>query len=192
MGLEEIVAEINKRKELEVSKIISEARSEANRIIAEANAKSSEDSKGIISKAELEASQSRAREQSKANIEAKRILYESLSNKLAEAEALLQGNLSEYKATDGYKALLLKLYSNATEALGKDSRIYVAEEDMSIIKKKFPKAKLNAAHEGFSFGLYAESADGKMTMDYGIESIIARSKEGFYSRLIKAINGKND
>jgi len=192
MGLEEIISEINKRKDLEVSKILSDARAEASRKIEEAKVQSSKESKEILSKAEFEATQIKAREQSKANIEAKRILYEALSEKLLEAESVLHSDISEYKSTEGYKALLLKLYSNAVDALGKDCKVYVAEDDMPIIKKKFPKAKLNAAADGFTFGLYAESADGKMVVDYGLENIILRSKDKFYSRLIKAINGKND
>ncbi|MCL4387881.1 V-type ATP synthase subunit E family protein [Candidatus Marsarchaeota archaeon] len=192
MGLEEIVAGIDKRKEQETSKLLSEARAEADRIMNEAKEKASSESKGIISKAEFEASQIKAREQSKANLEAKRLLYGSMSDKLSAAEAELRASISEYKNTEDYKALVLKLYSNALDALGNDCEVHAAKDDMQLIKKKFPKAKLYEAQEGFAFGLYANSSDGKMVIDYGLDSILSKVKDGFYSRLIKAINGKND
>ncbi|MEM0154281.1 MAG: V-type ATP synthase subunit E family protein [Methanothrix sp.] len=192
MGLEEIVAGIEKRKELETSKLLSEAKAEANRIMNEAKAKAALESNKIISKAEFEASQIKAREQSKANLEAKRIFYSAIADKLSAAEAELKASIAEYKATDDYRALILKLYSNALDALGKDCEVYVSKDDIPTIKKKFPKAKLMEARENFTFGLYANSSDGKLVIDYGLNNILSKVRDGFYSRLIKAINGKND
>jgi vacuolar-type H+-ATPase subunit E/Vma4 len=192
MGLEEIVAGIEKRKEQETSKLLSEARAEADKIIKDAKARAASESKETISRAEFEASQIKAREQSKANIEAKRILYSSMAEKLSAAEAELRASISEYKNTDDYKALILKLCSNALDALGADCEVHAAKDDMQLIKKKFPKAKLSEAPEGFAFGLYANSSDGKMAIDYGLDSMLSKVRDGFYSRLIKVINGKND
>ncbi|MEM0149519.1 MAG: V-type ATP synthase subunit E family protein [Candidatus Micrarchaeaceae archaeon] len=192
MGLEEIVAGIEKRKELETSKLLSEAKAEADRIMGEAKEKAALESREILSKAEFEASQIKAREQSKASLEAKRMLYGAIAGKLSSAEAELRASIAEYKATDDYKALILKLYSNALDALGKDCEVHAPKDDMPTIKKKFPKAKLLEAREDFIFGLYANSSDGKLVIDYGLDNILSKVRDGFYSRLIKAINGKND
>ncbi|MCL4404791.1 V-type ATP synthase subunit E family protein [Candidatus Marsarchaeota archaeon] len=192
MGLEEIVAEINKRKELEVSKILSDARSEASKIIDAAKQKAAEEYKELTSKAEFEAAQIKAREQSKANIEAKRLLYNAISEKLSSAEALLRENIGEYKQGDTYAALIEKLANNCLEELGYDCTIYASADDIKALKKKFPKANLKQADGDLDFGVYAISSDGKRVIDYGLESIMHASRGAFYSRLLKAINGKHD
>lgn len=192
MSIEGLISEINKRKELEVSKILSDAREEASKIRDKAKHDALEEYNSIIAKAESEAHQIDVREHSKAIIEAKHLMYDAISAKLADAEAKLQNGIYKYKKTESYAALLSKLYSKAIETLGKDCSVYVAKDDIPLIKKKGAKTNISEAPSSFYFGLYAQSADGKRVLDYGFSGIMSLAKNSFYSKLLKAINGSNE
>ncbi len=187
MGLEEIIADINKRKDLEVSKILGEARAQATKIVESAKQSSDKTYKEALARAELEAKQIMAREQSKANIEAKRMMYSAIFDKLSESEKLLRENMEDYKAGKDYPKLMLKLCAHSIDGLGKDCTIYVPKGDISIVKKKFPKANIVEAPDNFAFGLYASSADGKKEINYGLDAVIGIIKDALFSRLMEAL-----
>ncbi len=190
MGLEDILSEIEKKRELEVAKTLNDAKAQAAKIIEEAKADAASKSAASLDKAEFEAKQITARELSKANIEAKRLYYDALSQKLDSAYSMLMQDISEYRNSDQYKKLLQKLYDYAITTLGPDADVIARKEDIAVIRKAHPKAKITEADASFLGGLVAQSKDGRIELDYNMETIMQSIMPKLYSKFLALINDK--
>lgn len=189
MGLEEIIDDIEKKKQLETDRLIGDARAQASEIIKAAKDAASKKSKEILDAADLEAKQIKARELSKANIEAKRLVYSAMQESLDNAYKELRKNIASYLKSSQYKALLLKLYNTALDEIGEGCTVYVRKDDVQALEGLKRKAKILDAGSAFAGGLIAVSADGKKELDYSMDRILEIIKPRMYSKLLKLITG---
>ncbi len=192
MGLDEILANIEKETDESVRRIMSDADGQAERIIGEADAVAKKHSQSMEAKARNDANQLVAREVSKASIASKMAYYEEVDRRVGAALDGIAEGLKDYVKSQEYKKLLASLAEKARLELGSDCTMLVQRSDAEALKHDKKDAAIGIAEERFSGGLKASSADGKREVDYTLETLLERLRDKVAIHLLGQIRGMEE
>lgn len=183
MPLEDILQEVEKRKEQEIRKISdeykskidsanSEVENQLRKLEAKYAKKTEDDSRGL-----------RERELELAKMEAKGLEREKVSqlmnNALQRADFFMK-NIAE---TEQYKAILKKMVNLSLEVLGPNCIVSARKEDLSFLQdmNRIRIAKTYIKEPG----IIVESSDGSRELDLRINTIMEDLKERISLELVK-------
>ncbi len=186
MGLEEILANIERDTKAKMSQIAVEAENNAKRETEEAQKRAEAYNRHMEQKAQGDSSRLLARELSRANIEARRIYGEALESTINSTLDEVRESLNDYAKGADYPGLLNKLAKAAYDELGSDCMLYLQKRDLpklKVAKGIDPKE----SKEEFSGGLKAVSKDGRLSIDYTLENLFSMVKEDIAVQILKMI-----
>jgi vacuolar-type H+-ATPase subunit E/Vma4 len=186
MGLEEILANIERDTKAKVAQIAEEAEKAAEREKQEAEKRADTYNKHMQQKAQSDTSRLLSRELSRANIEARKIYSEALEGTINRTLDSVRESLEDYAESADYPVLLNKLAQSASKELGGDCIIYVQKRDMPKLKKG-KGADPQEAKEEFIGGLKGVSKDGKLSTDYTLENIFSQIREDMAVQILGMI-----
>ena len=187
MGLEEIISNIDKDTKAKVASVLDEAAKETQRIREDAKKRADGNSAAMRYKAQSDAYRLVARELSRANIESRKIYQEALTGVIDGTLDSLYGALGEFVKTSEYATMLGKLEKQARKELGDNCTVYVQKTDSIRFKGA---ANVKETKDKFIGGLVATSSDGRMSVDYTLESIFQGLREDMAIQILKQINNK--
>lgn len=183
MPLEDILQEVEKRKEQEIKSISEEYKSKIDSVNSDLQKEIGHIESYYSKKTEDDTRALRDRELELARMEAKNLAREKVSklmNKAFERADFFLRNISETKE---YSRILKKMISLSTETLGADCVIHARKEDISFLqdmnKIKIAKANISVP------GIIAESSDGSKELNLTISTIMEDLKEKISLELIK-------
>jgi vacuolar-type H+-ATPase subunit E/Vma4 len=171
MGLEEIIAQVNKEADSKAKEILEQAQADALKIIDNAKEEASQflkEQKGVTDK---DAERFVLRETSKAETEAKSVYRAAVGETLDYSFLLLSTELKAFTLTDDYTNLLKKLVGIAVSYLGSGCVINARKEDIKRIGSQ-PSATIKELKEKTAGGIKCVSEDGKKSVDFTLESIV--------------------
>ncbi len=192
MGLEHIIKSISKDKEEALSAIRKNTEVRKREIEKEKNIRLDKIKEESKKRAIYEADSINKREHSKALIAAREVYRKAIEDEINNAFDGLRKKLPEFLSSEDYAKVLKGMVNKATEELGDDCIIEARKEDINAIKKQAKKASIKEAD--IAGGIIADSKDGKMHIDYSIESILsemnAELSREFYSIIAGSKNTK--
>ncbi|MCL4399497.1 V-type ATP synthase subunit E [Candidatus Parvarchaeota archaeon] len=186
MGLEQIVSDIQREGESKLKEISEETKKKVNEILSKADS----DSVEIINSAKEEASRrseniiSIGKAETESVVEGMR--RDAENNILKQTKSLIE--LKNFVRTEDYKRLLLKLVDSASQILGKDAKLYVNKSDLPALSSRHENVR--KSEKEMIGGVYAESKDGKMSIDDSLETIFSSLDGEISSRILKKIRPK--
>jgi vacuolar-type H+-ATPase subunit E/Vma4 len=186
MGLEEIVARIEKETELKVKKTLDDAGLKSNSIIEDAKKQAQKYTLEKISAAKEAADTALSKASSKANVEGAQIYQKALNNSIESAIGEIRKQIASYTESDDYKRLLARLSESASKELGEGCIIMMRKQDMEMIKP-IHGASIQQAKEAFEGGIIAYSSDGKRSMDYRLGRILDSIKGKVAVEVLKKV-----
>ncbi len=192
MGLEDVLDDIQKRKEETIDQISRETESEIGKIIQAAKAEAASITKGAKERAKDESKQITTRILSRANIEGRMLLNNTMNERVEEAVSELVKNIDAYRKSGSYRKLLVSLSQKALDQLGPGSALYSRGDDVEYLKKSFPKIRVEQIDRDILGGVVAVSDGGRREIDYSLENIIDAVKDDFASQVLKSIGGLDD
>ena len=192
MGLEDVLDDIQKRKEETIDQISRETESEIGKIIQAAKAEAASITKGAKERAKDESKQITTRILSRANIEGRMLLNNTMNERVEEAVSELVKNIDAYRKSGSYRKLLVSLSQKALDQLGPGSALYSRGDDVEYLKKSFPKIRVEQIDRDILGGVVAVSDGGGREIDYSLENIIDAVKDDFASQVLKSIGGLDD
>jgi vacuolar-type H+-ATPase subunit E/Vma4 len=184
MSLERLVEEIRVRAEEELRSEQARLHSEAGRIAADRDRRIAEVQKESKRLTELETHRERAQKIAAARLAARKLAYEArerqMGDALAQSRTLLQG----YTKDPEYPQVLKRMFSMATDQLGKTVRIYGRSEDASVLKsvggKNFDDRKAPILG-----GLIAETPDGNRRLNLSFDELLRLREDRLRDLLAK-------
>ncbi len=181
MGLEKIAEHIEKETDTKIKRIILEAQVKANQEIKSANAAADLIMKEAGEKAVVLAAEKTNIEKAKTNVEKMKIIKTAVSEAFKESINSLYKSEDKFSKTKEYDKLMPLLIKEAKKSLGDDAVIYVNKEDLEKFGKKEKNLKI---YKKKIFGVYAESNDGKLSIDMSISRLIQEMEDKIAQRVI--------
>ena len=181
MGLEKIAEHIEKETDTKVKKIVLEAQLKANYIMRDADERSKKIMDEATKRARILREEKKEIERAKINVEKSSILKKALSYAFEDSMSNLYKAEEEFSKTKDYERLMSILIKDAKKTLGEDATIFFNKRDLETIGKKEKNAKL---YNKKIFGVYAESKDGKLSMDLSLNKIIQQLEEKIAKKVI--------
>ncbi len=183
MPLEDILQEVEKRKDQEIKKISDEYKSRIDSVNSEVEKELLRLEADYAKKTEDDSRALRERELELAKMEAKGLEREKISqlmnNALQRADFFLK-NIAETKQ---YSQILKKMVNLSMEVLGEGCVIRARKEDLSFLQdmNRIRIAKTHIREPG----IIAESSDGSRELDLTISTIMEDLKEKISLELVK-------
>ncbi len=191
MGLEDILDDIQKRKEENIDQISRETEDEIGKIIQAAKAEAASIAKDTKERAKEESSQIITKAVSRANIEGRMLFNKATNEKVEEAIKGVMNSVERYRKSDSYRKLLVTLSQKALNQLGPNSIVYSRKDDLEYLKRALPKVSIEPIDHDITGGVVVVSNDGRMEIDYSLENIIEDMKDSFASQMLKIIGGSD-
>jgi vacuolar-type H+-ATPase subunit E/Vma4 len=184
MSLEKIAEHIEKETDIKIKKTILEAQMKANSTARETNEKVEKIIKEANEKASILAEEKRNMERAKTNVEKTKILKNAVSDAFKKSIDNLYKSEDKFSKGGEYERLVTMLIKEAKKGLGDDAVIYMNKEDYEKFSKKEKNVK---PYKKRIFGIYAESKDGKLSIDLSINKIIQRLEEKIAAKLLSRL-----
>ena len=185
MGLEKIFDQIKKETDLKIKNILDEAQSKADQILKEADVSAQNITKKAKVDADAEIENKSAMEKARLKIESEAVVKRAIDSAFNQSISLLRSSIKEIKSTDLYDKLLKNIVDSALKSLGEDAKIYVLKEDIPRLQKK-PK-QLKVSPKKMEGGIYAESADGKKSLDLSLENLLRELNDEISEEVLSKI-----
>ena len=182
MSLEKIAEHIEKETDTKIKKMIIEAQIKANQSANEADKKAEEILKEAKDKTKAIVSEKEEIEKAKINVEKNQIMKKAISSAFKESMNNLYSSESKFSKTAEYEKLMDILIKEAKKRIGKDAILFMNKEDLQIFGKKEKNTKLMKKK---IFGIYAESPDGKFSIDLSLDKVIQSLEEKIAKRVIE-------
>jgi vacuolar-type H+-ATPase subunit E/Vma4 len=186
MGLEEIVARIEKDTELKVKKTLDDAGLKSQSIMDDAKKQAQDYLSGKLSAASEAAEMLVSKASSKADVEGAQIYQMALNNSIEKSIEDIRKQLAVYAKSEDYKRLLAKLSEAASKELGEGCIIMARKQDMVMIKP-MQGVSVEQAKEAFSGGIVAYSADRKRSIDYTLDKLLDSIKDRVAVEILKRV-----
>jgi vacuolar-type H+-ATPase subunit E/Vma4 len=184
MSLEKIAEHIEKETDTKVKKMIIEAQIKANQSTNEADKKVEDILKAAKERAKVLADEKEEVEKAKINVEKNQIIKKAVSSAFKESMNNLYSSEAEFSKTKEYEKLMNILIKEAKKQIGENTVIFMNKEDLQTFGKKEKNAKLTKRK---IFGIYAESPDGKFSIDLSLDKIIQSMEEKIAKRVIEKL-----
>jgi vacuolar-type H+-ATPase subunit E/Vma4 len=181
MSLEKIAEHIEKETDTKVKRIVLEAQVKANSEINAAAKKADEIVKEAAERLNVLSEEKRNIERAKTNVERMNILKTAISDAFKESINNLYKAEDKFSKTKEYDKLLSVLIEEAKKSIGNDANIYLNKDDIKKLERKEKNLKV---YDKNIFGIYAESKDGKISMDMSINKIIQSMEEKIARKVI--------
>lgn len=177
MPLKDILQEVEKRKENEISKISQEYKEKLDSISSRKDNEIKELESRYKARTEDDIKALTERETLLAEMEAKSLERDRVSEVLDKALEKAGFFVSNIADSGEYHKILTKMVNLATETLGDDCVVYARKKDLSFLQdmNRIKVAKKNISEPG----IIAESADGSRELDLTVSTIL----EGLRERL---------
>lgn len=183
MPLEEILQEVEKRKEQEIKRISEEYKSKIDSVNSDLEHELNNLESHYEKKTEDDSRALRDRELELARMEAKNLAREKVSQLMQNAFERADFFLRNISDTKEYSGILKKMVSLSTEILGGDCVIRARKEDVSFLQDmntiKIAKGHIKEP------GIIAESSDGSRELNLTIGTIMDDLREKISLELIK-------
>jgi vacuolar-type H+-ATPase subunit E/Vma4 len=162
----------------EAGRIIEEASLQASEEIRKAEAKAENENAVIIEKFKIELVRRRGEGMEETMLK-KRLGYYTVEKELIDGlySQVVSGFVS-FNRTDSYREMLREAEKRVSEILSKP-RIYLRREDAAVM----PHAK----ERSMSGGLYAESGDGNVIMDYSFDTFLKNGEESSKKEILRRV-----
>ncbi len=187
MSIEAVIQEIISEAEEEAKKIIENAKKEAERIRQEYEEKAEKirqemekETEEIIRKIEVKEIANAKLECKRKVAEAKNKVVVSVFNNIEEILAEITGKERE--------ALLKKLIDSCKKEMKDVKTLLCCEKDMDVVKKEFPKAKIEKTD--CKGGFIAVSSDESEIYDARFENLTSIYKNEIIKRIFEWLGGK--
>ncbi len=184
MSLEKIAEHIEKETDTKVKKMIIEAQIKANQSANEADKKAEEILKEAKDKTKAFISEKEEIEKAKINVEKNQIMKKAISSAFKESMNNLYSSESKFSETAEYEKLMNTLIKEAKKRIGEDAIIFMNKKDIETFGKNEKNAKLMKKK---MFGVYAESQDGKFSIDLSIDKVIQSLEEKIAKSVIEKL-----
>ncbi len=182
MSLEKIIEHIEKETDTNVKKIIVEAKLKANSLKDETDKEVEKKLKEAEIKTKELAEERQSVETAKINVEKDQIIKNAASEAFKNSMDILYDSLDDFSKTKEYEKLVGVLIKEAKKKLGENTIIFLNKEDMTKMDKKEKNIRLSKKK---IFGVYAESSDGKLSIDLTLNRIIQSLEEKLAQKIIK-------
>jgi len=190
MGVDKIKSKILEDAKAEANKIISEAEEEKAKILEKAKEEAEKRKAEILKKGEKEAEMTKSRIISEAKLEAKKKLLKAKEEIIEMAIKKLREELTKLPEQPDYKDKLIKLIKEGAVSLGggelvvrlnkkdmaliDDSTLWNLEKEIENITKKVTVLKKGEPVDIIG-GCIIETADGLKSLDNSLEAIFNRN-----------------
>lgn len=183
MPLEDILQEVEKRKEEEIERISREYKARIDSVNSEVEQELKDLEAFYAKKIDDDSRTLKERETQLAHMEAKGLAREKVSKLMQDALGRAEFFIRNISDTKEYKEILKKMVNLSVSTLGADCIIHARKEDHSLVKGagsvKLAGDSINSA------GIVAESADGNRELDLTIDTILGDIREKVSLELIK-------
>jgi vacuolar-type H+-ATPase subunit E/Vma4 len=171
MTLERLVAEIRARGEREVAEETQRLESEKARLLSERAARVRSLQTDLRSKAEAEARRERTQRVAGARMQARKLEYEAEERAMGTSLDSVRELLRGFVASNDYPAVLRRMYSVATDELGKDVRISGRAEDGASLRSLAGRS-FDPTPQPILGGLIAETPDGARRLVLSLDELL--------------------
>jgi vacuolar-type H+-ATPase subunit E/Vma4 len=171
MTLETLVEEIRRLGEAELVSIERSRATEAARIAAERERRVAEVRDQAARATELDVARERAQRLAAAKLESRKMLYEAREKRLEAAIGDTRTLLAEYTGSSAYPAVLRRMYSVATDALGKQLKVSGRADDAGLLAKVAGKS-FDPTPQPILGGLIAETPDGSRRLNLSFNELL--------------------
>jgi vacuolar-type H+-ATPase subunit E/Vma4 len=171
MSLESLVDEIRRRGEADLTAITSGRDADAAKIVAETNRRLEEVHSGSARATDAEVAHERAQRLAAAKLRARKLLYEAREKRLESALGETRTLLADYTRSAQYPAVLKRMVTAATDALGKPIRISGRSEDAALLAKAAGKS-FDPTPQSILGGLVAETPDGSRRLNLSFDELL--------------------
>jgi vacuolar-type H+-ATPase subunit E/Vma4 len=176
MGLEQLCAEIEAHSQSQASAIIKAAHEEAKRILDSAHSSAQRTLQEARREAEAFSAAEASSRLTATQLEASRRLVEAREEAVRQSLEQVWEYYSQMPRRAGYAAKLKEWAQKALDELGQSGAIlYANEADAEILRQAGFKVARKAIE--CAGGVRAETADGKIAVDYTLEEQFERKKE---------------
>ncbi|MCL4396779.1 hypothetical protein M1494_00300 [Candidatus Parvarchaeota archaeon] len=182
MSLEKIAEHIEKETDTKVKKMIIEAQLKANQSADEADKTAEETIREAKEKTKALIAEKEEIEKAKINVEKNQIIKKAVSSAFKESMNNLYFSETKFSRTAEYEKLMNILIKEAKKRIGEDAILFMNKEDLQTFGKKEKNAKLTKRK---MFGVYAESPDGKFSIDLSLDKVIQSLEENIAKRVIE-------
>jgi vacuolar-type H+-ATPase subunit E/Vma4 len=171
MSLESLVDEIRRRGEAELAEITKTRDAERAKALAERAQRVEQVRSESARVTEAEVARETAQRLAAAKLQARKLLYEAREKRLASAVAETRKLLEEYTRSTQYPAVLKRMATAATDALGKQIRISGRSEDSYVLAKVAGK-NFDSTPQPIVGGLVAETSDGSRRLNLAFDELL--------------------
>ena len=171
MSLESLVEEIRRRGEADLATVTAGRDAESAKIIAERDRQVADVRAQVAHATDVEIAHERTQRLAAAKLQSRKLLYEAREQRLEGAIAETRSLLQEYTRSTQYPAVLKRMVTAATEALGKQLRIFGRGEDAALLAKVAGKS-FDPAPQPILGGLIAETPDGSRRLNLSFDELL--------------------
>ncbi len=176
MGLEQLCAEIESRSHSQATAILKSAHEDAKRILDSAHADGQRALEAARAEADAFSSAEASSRLTATQLEASRHMMESREEAVRQCLEQVWGHYRQMPRRSGYSARLKAWAQKATDELGQaGSMLHANESDSETLRGagfKVARKALDCAG-----GVRAETADGRIAVDYTLEAQFERKRE---------------
>jgi V/A-type H+/Na+-transporting ATPase subunit E len=171
MPLEDLIEEIRRRGEAELTQIAADKDRVTSEIAAERDHAVAEIQKASAEASRAEIARERAQRTAAAKLLGRKRLYEAREARLEQSIADTRELLAEYTGSDEYPDVLKRMYSEATSTLGKQIRVSGRSEDAALLQKVAGKS-FDPKPQPILGGLVAETPDGSRRLNLTFDELL--------------------
>jgi vacuolar-type H+-ATPase subunit E/Vma4 len=184
MSLERLVEEIRLKAEAEIAREKARLDAERAQVAEERDRRVAALRTEVARQTELDIARERAQRIARAKLDARKKIFGARERRMGRQLEATRQLLTEFTTTDGYAALLKRLYGYAVAELGRQLRVSGRAEDGSALRTL---AKGNYAEEPVPIlgGLIAETPDGNRRLNLSFDELL-RLREDRLRELLAA------
>ncbi len=188
MGFKEILQQIEEQRDKTIKSITSDAKAQITKIEEETANRKKEIKLHSRSASKDETMREMEREVYVYRVEAKKLHREAVNELVNGALKQLAGNLEAFSSSPKYQKLLSKILAKVKTELGQSAVVYVRKEDLEKVKRVLPTSiRAEQSKDDISGGIKAVSQDGRLSMDFSLESIAGSLQDKLVYRLLKEV-----
>jgi len=172
MTLERLVEEIQARAERELADERSRADGEEQTIVAERDRKVRQIAEDGQRQAETDATRERFQKLASAKLQSRKLVYETRERRTGEALSAVRASLQAYTEAPEYPVVLKRMFSFATDRLGKQLRVTGRAEDAAVLRTVAGKSFDGDHPAAILGGLIAETPDGNRRLNLSFDELL--------------------
>lgn len=184
MSLERLVEEIRTRAERELADQESKAAAEEATITAHRDRRTQEVRTEGQRLAQAEAARERSQRLAAAKLKARKLVYEAREKRTHEQLDAVRATLRDFTESEEYPQVLKRMFSFASDRLGKQLRVMGREEDAATLKSVAGK-NFDDTPAPILGGLVAETSDGSRRLNLSFDELLRLREDEVRALLAK-------